>query len=98
MTRAVAFHPSAQLEADDAYRWYDGQRSGLGEEFLAALREAVDRIQANTMRYAQVHGEVRRALTRRFPYGDFFRADPDRIVVLAVFHCSRDPQHWRGRQ
>jgi len=32
-----------------------------------------------------------------FPYGVYYLAEPDRIVVLAVYHSSRDPRGWQRR-
>jgi plasmid stabilization system protein ParE len=40
---------------------------------------------------------VRRGLVRRFPYGVFYVVTDDAIVILAVFHASRDPAGWRSR-
>jgi hypothetical protein len=34
---------------------------------------------------------------RGFPYGLFFRFEPDVVIVLACFHASRDPQQWQQR-
>ena len=48
-------------------------------------------------RYPRVHGTVRRGLVRRFPYGVFYVVTDDTIVILAVFHASRDPAGWRAR-
>jgi toxin ParE1/3/4 len=55
------------------------------------------RIQANPNQYPVVHRNVRRALVRRFPYGVFYVVEGQRIVVLAVFHGSRDPSQWKSR-
>ena len=46
--------------------------------------------------FASVHGEVRRALVSRFPYGIFYRVESKRVVVLAVLHTARDPKVWPG--
>jgi plasmid stabilization system protein ParE len=40
---------------------------------------------------------VQRALTHRFPYAVYFVAEPERIVVIGVFHQHRDPSSWRDR-
>ena len=40
---------------------------------------------------------VREAPVPRHPYGVYYRVQPDRIVVIAVFHHSRDPAEWRDR-
>jgi plasmid stabilization system protein ParE len=40
---------------------------------------------------------VRCALVRRFPYAVYYRVEPERIVVIAVFHTKRDPGVWQSR-
>jgi hypothetical protein len=42
MRLPVRFLPEAEDEVIDAARWYDGQRSGLGDEFLAGLDILLD--------------------------------------------------------
>ena len=41
--------------------------------------------------------EVRRVLTRRFPYRVFFIARTDAIVVFAVLHAARHDRVWKNR-
>ena len=48
-------------------------------------------------RFPIMHREIRCARARRFPYSVFFRAEAQRIVVLAVFHARRDPSVWHDR-
>lgn len=42
MTRHVVVRPEAAGDIEDAYNWYERARTGLGEEFLAAVREGLD--------------------------------------------------------
>ena len=42
--KQVVVRPAAAADIEDAYHWYDSQRPGLGEEFLAALRLTRDRV------------------------------------------------------
>ena len=41
--------------------------------------------------------DIQRVVANRFPYSVYFRAEKHRIVVLAVFHGSRDPAIWLAR-
>jgi len=36
------FRPAAAADVEDAYRWYEAQQAGLGEEFLAAVRIVIE--------------------------------------------------------
>ena len=53
------------------------------------------RIAEQSLLYQQVHREVRRALTRRFPYAVYFIVEGDRISILRVLHQARDPDEVR---
>src|SRR5215510_4054160 len=82
----------------DAFHWYDGQRAGLGSEFLAAVAFVLERIEENPLAYPIVRGATRRILVRRFPYSVFYVVDPDLIAVTAVMHGRRDPARWQKRR
>ncbi len=90
------FRPAAAADVEDAYRWYEAQQAGLGEEFLAAVSAALESVAANPERFPVVHRQTRRALLRRFPYGLFYRIIDDQVVVVACMHARRDPQRWQS--
>ena len=94
--------PEAELEAAEAVIWYDDQRLGLGDEFLAELQQALDRVQRGpaTMSrlesYAGPH-EVRRCLLKRFPYLVIFACRPQEVLIVAISHARRRPLYWLER-
>ncbi|MFT3774552.1 MAG: type II toxin-antitoxin system RelE/ParE family toxin [Minicystis sp.] len=96
MTRVI-FAAEARVEALEAFRWYEEQRPGLGLEFRAALKDAVQRIRSTPLAYRTVHRDLRRVLLDRFPYSVFYRVMPDSIVVVGVVHGKRHPRTWRRR-
>jgi toxin ParE1/3/4 len=91
------FHPSVRDEIDDAYRWYERRRSGLGSDFLDAVEKILVEITANPARYGFADADIREGLLTRFPYAIYYRVLADRIRVLAVYHTSRDPSGWQSR-
>ena len=97
MTRVIV-RPAAGADIEDAYQWYESQRPGLGEEFLAALKTTRDRVLEHPEAYPVLHRDTRRALIpQRFPYGLFYRIVGDTIVVVACMHAKRAPRQWQRR-
>ena len=94
----MVFRPEAERDLTEAYGWYEDQRVGLGEEFLSCVEAAIESVKRNPEMYERLHGEVRRVLTRRFPFGIFFIFEGNQIVVISVFHASRDPKKWEDLQ
>jgi len=95
--KTVKFHPRAETEMIEAATYYETQQSGLGRRFLAAVQEAVNRIVVNPHLYPVVEFDVRRCLTKTFPFGVLFRERPDMLIVVAVMHLHRDPDYWKAR-
>ncbi|MSP62769.1 MAG: type II toxin-antitoxin system RelE/ParE family toxin [Myxococcales bacterium] len=95
--RSIIFRPDAAADVDEAYRWYEAQRAGLGEELLARVQAALNAIGEALLACPILHRDTRRALIDRFPYGIFFRVYDANIVVVAVLHAGRHPRTWRRR-
>jgi toxin ParE1/3/4 len=97
MTLLVAFRPPARAEFIDAAAWYEARRPALGAEFIAEIEHCIALAAQKPLRFAMVHNSVRRVIARRFPYSVYYRVETDSIVVMAVFHASRDPLIWQRR-
>ncbi len=97
MNRTLAVRSEAATDIEEAYIWYERRRRGLGADFLLCLEEVFGRLLRDPGLYPVVYRDVRRALVRRFPYGVFYLVEESRVVVLAVFHSSRDPKEWQSR-
>ena len=91
------FKRAARSEFDADADWYERRRAGLGAQFTAAVRNVLDRIADEPQAYATVLEDVREAPVQRFPYCIYYREEVEQIVVLAVFHTSRDPAVWQNR-
>jgi plasmid stabilization system protein ParE len=94
-------------EAEDdvagAAQWYEQQRSGLGDDFLAAVADGFRAIERTPQGFSRAtpalpDREVRRHVLARFPYSVFYEVCPDEVVVLAVAHAKRRPGLWHPRQ
>lgn len=97
MSLPVAFHRAASAEFIEASLWYETKRLGLALEFVAEIDRRVSLASQNPSQFAVVREDIRRVVANRFPYSIYFRAEEHRIVVLAVFHGSRNPAIWQAR-
>ena len=97
MTLRVVFRRAARAEFDTAAVWYEERQPGLGAQFVSEIDHAVELASKNPEKFPIKQGEIRCVRSRRFPYSVFFRAEANRIVVLAVFHARRNPVVWQTR-
>lgn len=102
MTPAVSVHAEAAAELEAAAVWYDGQRAGLGLQFLAAVDRTIQHARAWPHTGPPMEGlstdlTVRRLPVSGFPYHVAYLIDDEAIHVLAVAHAHRRPGYWKGR-
>ncbi len=93
----MIIRPEAEADLVNARDWYERQREALGAAFVLCVEEVFDRIGRTPELHATVYYDVRRALTRRFPYAVYYRIAGNEVVVLGILHTDRDPREWQAR-
>lgn len=91
------FHPEALSEYEDAARYYAGCQAGLELRFIASVEAAVRQITDAPGRWRIVEQDIRRCLTKVFPYAILYTIETDGVLIVAVMHCHREPGYWRRR-
>jgi plasmid stabilization system protein ParE len=86
----VRVRPRAEGDIRRARDWYERQRPGLGDEFLACVAAALASLEERSDRFPDYYRGFRRAFTPRFPYKIFFRIEGELVIVFRVLHASRD--------
>jgi toxin ParE1/3/4 len=94
---ALVLRDDAEDDIREAYDYYERAFPGLGSDFLLSIDAILSRIQRNPHIFQIIYKNVRRGLLDRFPFGVFYFVEKERIIVIGVLHCMRDPLHWRGR-
>jgi hypothetical protein len=69
----MIIRPEAEADLVSARNWYERQHEGLGAAFLLCVEEVLEHIGRTPEMYTAVYRDVRRALTRRFPYAVNYR-------------------------
>jgi toxin ParE1/3/4 len=92
------FHPEALTEYAEAAQYYTKQRVEIAQAFIDAVEDAVYRIRESPTRYIVIDEDIRRCMTRKFPYGIVYTIEQDYVLILAVMHCSREPGYWKSRR
>jgi len=85
------FHPEALEEYDEAGHYYGQKEPGLELRFIVCVENAIEAILEDPLRWRRFDEDVRRCLTRLFPYAILYTIEADFILIVAVAHCSREP-------
>jgi plasmid stabilization system protein ParE len=93
----LEFHPEALAEYEFAANHYESHQVGLGNRFVSSVESAIQSILDAPLTWPVLEQDVRRRLTRVFPYAILYSIEPDFVLVLAVMHCHQQPGYWRSR-
>lgn len=91
------FHLEAQAEFEADICYYRERQPGLQYRFVSAVEEAIARILEHPNRWRMIESDVRRCLTRTFPYSVIYSVQGDVIFMIAIAHGSREPGYWKHR-
>jgi ParE toxin of type II toxin-antitoxin system, parDE len=93
----VEFLAPARVEFAEAVRYYESQRTGLGDEFTAEVQRTIERIMQYPEAWSSLSRRTPRCPTKRFPYGIIYQARGDTLLIIAVMHLHHGPLSWRSR-
>lgn len=98
MTYRLAIRAPARSDIRSARSWYENHTQGLGIRFGDELAVVILSIGQQPLIYPVIYRDVRRAMTRHFPYSVYFVVKGQRVAVLRVLHHARDPHEWPARR
>jgi toxin ParE1/3/4 len=91
MAYSIVIPAEAGQDIEEAVRWYEEQQTGLGIRFYQQVLEMLERIVINPKYYSFIRDEYRRISVTPFPYNIIYKLINTTVIVLAVFHTSRNP-------
>ena len=97
MSLPIIIRPQAQDEYDESIRWYESQQQRIGTKFEREIQTVISTIISQPDRFAMAYQDIREAPVNHFPFSIYYKLRPNRIVILSIFHQSRDPIVWKSR-
>ena len=67
MTLGIRLRREAERDVEEAARWYERQRHGLGQQFLDEVLRTLQAIGEQPSLYPTIHRGTRRALNSQVP-------------------------------
>lgn len=91
------FHPEALAEYEAAANYYAERQRGLELRFIESVERAIQQVIEAPESFRVFVADIRRCLTKVFPYALLYTVEADSILILAVMHCHREPTYWLQR-
>jgi hypothetical protein len=91
----------ADAEFTDTAQWYENERKGLGEIFIAEVIDAFLDIERHPRRSGLCpncgNRELRHRSLHHFPHSVVYEVFESECIIVAIAHPSRRPNYWRDR-
>jgi plasmid stabilization system protein ParE len=97
MTYSISIAEAAENDIREAFLWYENQKETLGSTFEEYVKKAVSSIQNNPLKTQVRYSNTRVFFLKKFPFGIHFQVQENHILIVAVFHTSKDPEKWKSR-
>jgi len=98
MSWSLEFLPEALDEASEAASYYEERVPGLGDRFIKTLKGTASSISKQPLLWRKRDGGFRRVNLPGFPYYIAYFIRGETILITAIAHASRHPDHWKNRQ
>ena len=85
----------AMCDVEEARRYYDVRRRGLGQQFAEAVAGTFEQIAEHPLRQRRVWRQFRKCKVPSFPFGVIYRFDGTTVDILVVMHLARNPAQWK---
>ncbi len=95
MSYRYRLHPLAYKDYEEAYRWYEDKQKNLGERFLKAVRNKIEKIALNPKAYGHKDNKsFREAKVDFFPYVVVYKIkrDTEEIFISSIHHTRKNPR------
>jgi hypothetical protein len=80
----------AQQDLIDGYFFYELQDKGLGEYFLDSIYSDIESLHLVAGVHLNISGHYR-LLSKRFPYGIYYKINNGTALIYAILDCRRNP-------
>lgn len=102
ITYQIHFVNDIDADLQHAYEWYENHKKDLGTEFLNTFNAKTFDVKQFPEASPLIWNGYHRKLMIHFPYAIYFMVENATVIILGVFHTSRDPHFVetmiRGRQ
>jgi plasmid stabilization system protein ParE len=88
----VEIGPSARADLLVGFKFYEMQRTGLGDYFTDSLLSDLEGLLIHAGVHVRVRGGLYRSLSSRFPYAIYYRLVDDTANVLAILDTRQHPK------
>lgn len=97
MSKEFILSDEAVLDIEEAFLWYAKIDSNIADKFEANLHTIFKNIRLYPEGFQKRYKNVRVKFLKKFPYGVHYIMQNNSIIVVGVFHTSRNPKNWLKR-
>lgn len=86
--------PKAVSEYEKAVAWYKERSEAAAQNLIAEVKERIEEICSNPLRYRNTYKHFRKTSLKKYPYYIIYFVDEDAqaIIISSLYHHKRNPK------
>ena len=95
----ISFTPDAYQDLNNATKWYENEKIGLGKRFYKSVSTMIGTLSENPFLFAVRYKGIRGALVEKFPFSIFYLVEEGQqcVHIIAILHNAQNPEIWEER-
>lgn len=94
---SIELSDEAEVDIDKSYDFYFQESLKVANTFFKQINLSFENIKHNPESFPIAHKDVRKFVVKKFPFVIYYRITDALILVVAIFHTSRNPEIWNER-
>lgn len=88
----IIIREEAETDLISIFDYYEFQMEGLGDRFITSFENSLQKLKNNPFHTFKISDNIRRAVTKKFPYSVYYMVIENTIVIFSVLHQYRKPE------
>ena len=93
----IKISEEAENDIINSVDYYKSKQKGLGKRFFNLVLKSFETISENPFAFVKIDNNMRKYVMKKFPFIILYKISKTIILIIAVFHTSRNPSVIKKR-
>lgn len=93
----IVLSDDAETDFNNSWQYYFDENPKIADSFFKNINQSLAVIKRNPYSFPIVYRNVRKYVVNKFPFVIYYITEDSSVIVVAMFHTSRNPEIWNKR-
>jgi toxin ParE1/3/4 len=93
----IEISDEAENDFDNSYEYYYYDSPKVADAFFLRINSSLETIKKTPLSFPEIYKSLRKFTVKKFPFVIYYQVVDYTIIVISIFHTSRNPNIWTER-